>query len=854
MTLIRQHRSRLHSKQKVIFALSSLAILLPVITHAEVEFNTQFVHGAENITATKTLAENNGLSEGTFPYDIYLNDMKIESRDVEFKKIDGALAPCLAAKDLVRYGIHLSTEGAEQCYELARGVQGAKIAADPNFHRIDLVVPQASLTENAQGSIPTSAWDEGINAGFVSYNLSATRTQSSHYNATSLFGAFNSGINIGAWRFRNRSTASKSQQAKFSWNTISSWVERDLVAIRSRLLIGQSYTNDTAFDSIQFLGAQLSSDESMLPDSMRGFAPVVRGVAHSNATVEIYQNGYVIYHKTVAPGAFEIRDIYPSNQSGDLIVTVTEADGSKSSFSVPFSAVPNMLRRGNMNYQLTAGEYQDGTSRYQPKFVQATAGYGVFSGTTLFGGILLAENYRAAVAGIAQDIGPLGAVSLDATEAQATLSNGTRSTGQSYRFLYSKALNSLGTDFRLMGYRYSTEGYYSFADAVNEREEWNGSQYDATYDDPNQHVTYAGQQRNELHRISSRYATRRQRMEISVNQQLWAGSSLYVSASKQSYWGNSSQDRSIQLGFNSNIGRVTYGIYAQQTRSQYGYKDDSVNLTMSIPFNIGSHSDDVTLAAQHSKSGGENYSTSYSGTALDDDRLSYGVHSSVDSQGGYGAGMNADYRGSKGSVNGGFDAGKDYQSANLGASGGVVVHSGGVTLTQPLSDTLILVQAKGAQGMHVDGQSGVAIDGNGYAVLTSASPYHHNHVALRAEDIGAGMDIPEASKDIVPTSKAIGRVVFETYSGRNYLVHATLSDHNSQPPLGASVSDATGRNHGVVGAHGDLYVSGISDNDKLEVRWGKGANEHCYLTMPDNHGQPSKRNGYEELTQVCRAS
>ena len=42
-------------------------------------------------------------------------------------------------------------------------------------------------------------------------------------------------------------------------------------------------------------GALLASDDEMLPDSQRGFAPVVRGIAKSNAEVSIEQNGYVIY-------------------------------------------------------------------------------------------------------------------------------------------------------------------------------------------------------------------------------------------------------------------------------------------------------------------------------------------------------------------------------------------------------------------------------------------------------------------------------------------------------------------------------------------------------------------------------
>ncbi|WP_163063690.1 fimbria/pilus outer membrane usher protein, partial [Acinetobacter baumannii] len=65
-----------------------------------------------------------------------------------------------------------------------------------------------------------------------------------------------------------------------------------------------------------------------------------RGTAHSNALVMVRQNGYVIYQNTVAPGAFEINDLYPTGSSGDLQVTVKETDGSESHFVVPYASVP----------------------------------------------------------------------------------------------------------------------------------------------------------------------------------------------------------------------------------------------------------------------------------------------------------------------------------------------------------------------------------------------------------------------------------------------------------------------------------------------------------------------------------
>lgn len=125
-------------------------------------------------------------------------------------------------------------------------------------------------------------------------------------------------------------------------------------------------------------GAMLASDEEMLPDSQRGFAPIVRGIAKSNAEVSVEQNGYVIYRTYVQPGAFEINDLYPTANSGDLTVIIKEADGSEQRFIQPFSSVPIFQREGHLKYSFAAGEYQAGNyDSGSPRFGQLDLIYGL---------------------------------------------------------------------------------------------------------------------------------------------------------------------------------------------------------------------------------------------------------------------------------------------------------------------------------------------------------------------------------------------------------------------------------------------------------------------------------------------
>ncbi|WP_142915322.1 fimbria/pilus outer membrane usher protein, partial [Klebsiella pneumoniae] len=71
--------------------------------------------------------------------------------------------------------------------------------------------------------------------------------------------------------------------------------------------------------------------------------------------------------------------------------------------------------------------------------------------------------------GMGKNMGDFGALSLDITQANATLSDYSDHQGQSIRFLYNKALSDVGTNIQLVGYRYSTKGYYNFADTTYRR-------------------------------------------------------------------------------------------------------------------------------------------------------------------------------------------------------------------------------------------------------------------------------------------------------------------------------------------------------------------------------------------------
>ncbi|WP_254622297.1 fimbria/pilus outer membrane usher protein, partial [Stenotrophomonas sp. GbtcB23] len=86
------------------------------------------------------------------------------------------------------------------------------------------------------------------------------------------------------------------------WNSLSAYAQRDIPSLRSQLILGDSFTSGQIFDSVGFRGASLGSDDRMLPQSLRGYAPTLRGVAATQARVQVWQSGNLIYETSVAPG------------------------------------------------------------------------------------------------------------------------------------------------------------------------------------------------------------------------------------------------------------------------------------------------------------------------------------------------------------------------------------------------------------------------------------------------------------------------------------------------------------------------------------------------------------------------
>ncbi|MCI1898498.1 MAG: fimbrial biogenesis outer membrane usher protein [Enterobacter sp.] len=828
------------------------ALLLSVAEcAAESEFNTSFFHGLDKETINDIIDPDSGILPGSYKVDVYVNHLLVEQRDIEFLRDEksGRMQPCLGSVQLKAWAVNLDEKVSDTCFDIAQRFPGASVQYDMTIHRLDIQVPQKYMNTQPRGTLPATLYDDGINAAFVNYNLVANDISSNDQRDQYAYLYLNNGINLGAWRFRHVSNLTKQSGEGHRWQNVSSWAETALPSLQSRLVIGQTSTGTILFDSIPYRGVQIASDQMMRASSQAQYAPVVRGVAQSNARVEVRQNKYLIYSTNVPPGPFEFNDIVPSTRSGDLYVTIIEADGRHNNLVIPYTVLPNMVRYGQWNVEIAAGKYHDGAQGYAPAFSEGQVSYGAGDTTTLFGGVLAAENYRTAGLGLGKNMGSLGAMSVDLSLSDTHLARGTRQQGASARFLFAKSFLDSKTDFQVAGYRYSSSSYYDFQQMVQEHRRWDDGHYKTYYwdeDDQNDlqwdisppEVSYAPV-----------YATKKARWDATINQSLGDSSQFYLNFSKQNYWQSTSSDTTVQAGLTSRTGEVTWSLYYQNARNHYTSNDSSINLRLSVPLSIGRYPANATADINTDREGNTSSSMGLSGSLMDDRRLSYSVQLEQSRAERTSGDLGLGYAGQSGNLWLGYSDAEDVRQRSVNLSGGVVAHRGGVTLSQPLGSTFALVEAPDARGVGLGNQPGVSIDRFGYAIVPNAIPYRINTVSLNTRELPDGLEIPVASLNTVPTRGAVTRVHFETYYGESLLIHSRLAD-NDYPPVGAQAFSRGGRSNGIVGTQGDIFVSGVVRGETLSIRWGDALDQQCQIILPPREGKPGT--GYSEIDAICR--
>ena len=800
----------------------------PALADESAKFDSSFMQSFGGASAGPNLdldaiASSGSIGPGTYPVVVRLNQSFFDRRDMTFAKNEesGEVQVCLSAEFLRELGVKLDAfllpgNTLPACIDLVGLVEGASVSFDANRLALDISVPQIALRRDAAGYVDPQEWDRGINAAMLNYQFSAAQTQSDARGSGSQYSLYtNGGINLGDWRLRSSASLSQDEQGGGQWQRSNTYAQRDLSGIKGTLTLGESFTPGDVFDSIPFRGVQVASDMGMLPDSLQGYAPIIRGVAETQAKVEVRQNGYSLYTTYVAPGAFEIDDLNAATGSGDLEVIITEADGRERRFTQPFATLANMLREKTWRYSFTAGEYNAVDGGARPGFAQASLAYGLPFDLTAYGGLLGADFYRAATLGVSKSLGQLGAVSFDVTQAQTDVPGAVGSsnqTGQSYGVRYGKAFET-GTSVRFAGYRYSTEGYRDFAEAVSLQEP------------------------NEFNNIS-----KRSKVEANVSQALDSYGSFYLNLSQQDYWGTSRQDKQMQLGFNTQHKGVSYGVYASKSLNDSFGDNNQVMFTVSMP--IGQTRSTATYSVTRNNDGSLYQRAGLSGRSGD---ATYNVNANRSDRAGNNGSALVGYRAPFAQLGAGISVGSGYRQASVSAAGSVLAHGDGLEFAQTLGETVALVEVKDTPNVGVLNAPGTLTGKKGYAVVPYVTPYRKNRVAVDTSELDTSVDIAEGVTHVVPRRGAVVKATFAASRSEKVLLNVRLVD-GSLLPFGAAVYDSNGASVGVVGQAGQVLLA-ASEGVNYSVKWGEKSAQQCQFKL--DISQAPVIEGYRVMEAVC---
>lgn len=784
---------------------------------SDIQFNTDVMDIADRDNIDLSRFSRKGfILPGKYTLRLNINSVALAEREIVFyapeNDPEGSVA-CLTQEMVEQFGLtkdalkKLIWSPQNQCMDLA-SLPGLELT--PNLATSSLMInlPQAWLEYNSPDWDPPSRWEEGIGGVLLDYSLYAqSRFQPRGQDTQNLSGNGVLGANFGAWRFRadwqgsyDRQGASRDGK-NHNLDVSRYYAYRALPQISSRLILGEDFLNTNLFDSFRFAGVTMMSDPNMRPPMLQGYAPEVSGVARTNARVTISQQGRIIKDISVAAGPFRIQDLN-SAVNGELDVTVEESDGSVQKFKVDTASVPYLTRPGQVNYKTAIGRPSAIDHRSDgPLFAMGEFSWGVRNGWSLLGGAIVSGNYKAINTGAGRDLFSFGAVSFDVTQSFAQLPDSkTTMSGKSYRFNYSKEFESLDNDIQLGAYRFSDNNFLSMGEFLDYSQGHNRS----------------GRSKETYTIIS------RQRLRS-------LGATLSLNYNRHNYWDRPSEHRySLNVGRTFDIGPfrdVYVNVYAQRNKSSQ-QRDDSINLTVSLPFGRSANiSYDGYFSREQTGNGVSYYDRrdngdSYRlGTRVNDKTTSFDgsySHANTIAQFNASASYSSDrYSTASVSMNGG---------ATLTAEGGAL-HRAGM-----MGGTRLLIDTDGVANVPVRG-FGQPVYSNSFGkiVVGNVNSYYRNTVSVDMDKLADNAEVVQSVVQGTLTEGAIGYRKFDVIEGQKIMA-VVRTVEGTHPPFGATVVNDKGQETGIITDEGALYLTGINPEQKMQVRWGD--NQQCDMQFP----------------------
>lgn len=321
----------------------------------------------DSIQDLSYLSAGNNVTPGKYFLNLNIDDKFIKNINIEFiEEKNKKVIPCFTTEVINAIPFNNDTLSklkvlpGNECIDISKYINNFSYDVDLSKLTLILSIPQIYLKSIRSTLADESDWDDGIPMFLMNYNLNGSFSKNKNIdNYSSLFLNLNNRLNLGSWRIQSNLYYNQNKvgsRTYHDWKSNNSSISRNINSIKSNLVIGQSVLGSMLFDSVSYTGITLATANEMLPDSERGYSPTIKGIAESRSKLTIRQNGNILYQEYINPGPYNIDNLNSVGTSGDYEVELTAADGTVVKYNVPYSSLPNLLRKDSFNYSVTLGQ------------------------------------------------------------------------------------------------------------------------------------------------------------------------------------------------------------------------------------------------------------------------------------------------------------------------------------------------------------------------------------------------------------------------------------------------------------------------------------------------------------------
>ena len=701
--------------------------------------------------------------------------------------------------------------------------------------RVDVSSPQSMLNERPNGYIDPSIWQEGGNSGFLKYYYNYYNSDYGQGNKQdSSFLNLNAGFNLNDWQFSHSGSQSMGENDhQDKYESYENKLMHVIPNLKSQLILGDFFTNTKTLNSnssIALRGAQLSSDDRMLPASLQSYAPTISGYAQSNALVRVKQNQQIIMERTVPAGAFNITDLQTPGNSGKLSVEIIEANGEVRSFDLPYNNFIQSIRAKQYRYQVATGVFRQNSTSYDEKIINTAVDYGLNDFMSLSGSTLISDHYQSYVLGTALNT-RLGGIALEGNYIKANLNTADSNINSSLMTLrYNLAFNDAKTNISLNSTLYGNDDYYSFDETMQNHYLLDASTSMILNERPKS-VNYL-------------------QLTHNFGQQLGAISASY---SQYEFWHQTDDQKFYQINYSNTYKGLSYYIGMQHTQNTESSsdKDTQYFLNVSIPLSLKKKTTNLRLSSEvyPDNSTLNNNQIGLFGSLGNNQQFGYNLNYSHSKEQDL-LSTSLNYRTSPVYLATTYTTDFNQQNQySAQAQGAIVAHKHGLTLINDLNDTFAIIHAKGLEGTRVSNGSNIKIDRWGNAIIPYLNPYQYNSVNLDANSIPLNTDVDATHVQIVPKSNSSILINFEAKKSSKALI-TLLSDKQIQIPMGAQVIDAQNNLVATVGQSQQIFMQNLN-SENYTVSWSNS--DACKFIITKELLEQSKQQApFANLNLECK--